>query len=208
MIMAVAFLSTSVSGILSYFVLSPVYESNVSLIVGKAQDNKLDSQYQYSDVLMYQQMVKTYAEIAKSKAVAEKSAEKVNHIKPVDAIQNMMSVNPQPNTQIINIKIRDNNADAAARIANSVADSLIEVSGSLYPVGSIKVVDRASIPVSPVKPRPLFNASIAFFAGIIVSLGIVFVIDYMDNTIKTSEDIEKYIEIPVIGVIPMHANNR
>jgi capsular polysaccharide biosynthesis protein len=188
--------------------LEPVYEAKVSLIVGKALDSSQNSQYQYSDVLMYQQMVKTYGEIAKSNAVAAKAAEKINYEKSPEIIQGMISVIPQTNTQIIEIKIKDNNAAQAAKIVNSVADSLIEVSASLYPVGSIKVVDRAAMPNTPVKPRPLFNAVIAFFAGFMVSLGIVFIMEYMDNTIKTTEDIEKYIEIPVIGVIPMHGNNR
>jgi capsular polysaccharide biosynthesis protein len=67
---------------------------------------------------------------------------------------------------------------------------------------NVKVVDKAKVPSSPVKPRPLMNIAIAGVLGIMVGLGIIFLIEYLDNTIKTPDDVQKYLGLPVLGSIP------
>lgn len=58
------------------------------------------------------------------------------------------------------------------------------------------------IPDKPIKPNKLLNILIAFVAGLMASLGLVFLLEYLDNTVKTSSDIEKLLGIPVLGIIP------
>lgn len=59
------------------------------------------------------------------------------------------------------------------------------------------------MPTSPSSPKPVLNMLIAFFIGLMVSVGIAFLLEYLDNTVKTQEDVEKLIGVPVIGIIPM-----
>jgi capsular polysaccharide biosynthesis protein len=86
--------------------------------------------------------------------------------------------------------------------ANTMADCFIKEASVLYQSGTVQVMDKAVLPKSPVKPVPLKNAIIAFALGIIVSLGIVFLKVYLDTSIKNEKDVEKYINLPIIGVIP------
>ena len=69
-------------------------------------------------------------------------------------------------------------------------------------VDTVEVFDRAITPESPVGPNPTINMAAAFFIGILTAAGLIFLLDYLDNTIKTTEDVEKYMGLPVLGIIP------
>ena len=70
-------------------------------------------------------------------------------------------------------------------------------------VDNVQVLDDAVVPETPIKPRPALNIAIAGVLGMMVSIFVVFLLEYLDNTIKTPEDIEKHLGLSVIGVIPM-----
>jgi capsular polysaccharide biosynthesis protein len=85
---------------------------------------------------------------------------------------------------------------------NTLAQVFIDEATRIYPTGNVQIMDYAPLPDIPVSPNKKLNVAIAFLLGIMVSLGIIFLIEYMDNTIKTEDDIEKYLGLPVIGIIP------
>ncbi|MCS4516887.1 hypothetical protein JTS98_08450 [Clostridium botulinum] len=66
----------------------------------------------------------------------------------------------------------------------------------------MELLDKPVIPEKPIKPRKLLNIAIALFMGLLLSAGRAFIQEYMDKTIKTENDIDKYLELPVIAVIP------
>ena len=70
--------STVLSGVLSYFVITPTYKADISVIIGKIENNSEASQADYNDVIMYQKLVKTYSEFAKSRKVSEHVIETLN----------------------------------------------------------------------------------------------------------------------------------
>ena len=67
---------------------------------------------------------------------------------------------------------------------------------------NVQVIDQALVPQFPVKPRPMFNMAVAGVLGAMLGLGIILVREYFDDTIKTTEDIERYLQLPVLGTIP------
>lgn len=189
-----------ISGVFSFFVLPPTYEASVSVLIGKLPNDQ--QQIQYNDVMMYQKLLKTYSEIAKSRLVAEKTIKSLNKNITFDEFKSCVTVTPQVDTQIMMIKVKSKDPKDAMVTVNALSFSFIEEAMKLYPTGNVQILDSAEIPDKPIKPNKKLNLAIAFVLGIMVSLGIIFLIEYMDNTIKTEEDVEKYINIPVIGIIP------
>ncbi|MBV4421615.1 YveK family protein [Clostridium tyrobutyricum] len=189
-----------ITGLVSVFLIKPTYEASSSIIVGKPTNNiKTDN----NDVMMYQNLVKTYAQIAQSDSVAKAALNKLNENITLDQFQKMVSVTPQEGTQILTIKADSKDPNEAAKVVDTMASSFISESKKVFPTGGdIQIMDRAQIPNKPVKPKKTLNVAIAFFLGLIVSVGISFLIEYQDNTIKTEDDIDRYLELPVIGVIP------
>nr|WP_276537088.1 GNVR domain-containing protein [Anaerosalibacter massiliensis] len=73
-------------------------------------------------------------------------------------------------------------------------------------VENIQVIDRAQEPEEPIKPRPKLNMAIAGVLGLMISIFLVFILEYLDNTIKTPDDVEYHLGLPIIGTIPKMDN--
>lgn len=201
LIVGITLICTLISGLLSFFVIKPTYEAKTSVIVGKLQteEGKLNN----NDVMMYQNLIKTYAEIAKSDRVAESALSKLDGKYTRQQLQKMITVTPQQGTQILMIKVENERAEEAAKIINAISKSFLEESKIVYPTGgNISIIDEAKVPEKPVKPKKALNIAIAFLVGLMASVGLAFVIEYMDNTIKTEDDVERFLGLPVVGIIP------
>ncbi|ADK13596.1 YveK family protein [Clostridium ljungdahlii] len=202
LIVIVTLACTLLAGILSFFVIKPTYEAGTTIIVGKPQ-NSQKSNTQYNDVMMYQNLVKTYAQIAGSNAVMEGASNKMNGSVSAGQLQKIITVTPQQGTQILEIKGQSKDPAQAVNMVNAVSNSFITESKRVFPTGGdIQVMDTPQFPNKPVKPKKVLNMAIAFFVGLMASVGFSFMLEYMDNTIKTEEDVNKILGIPVIGIIP------
>ncbi len=205
LILIITILTTLISGVISYFVLTPIYESKMSIFIGKEQSTiTQEGIYTSSDVTMYQKLMKTYASIAESNAVIEAALKSTDINIKVKTAEGMLSVTPEADTQIMSISVQSENPKEAQKLVSAITTAFIERSGEVIHNGQVEVIDKPKIPEIPIKPNKKLNIAIAFFLGLMVSVGIVFVLEYLDSTIKTKEDIEKYIGIPVIGIIPEH----
>ncbi|MBC2397107.1 YveK family protein [Clostridium tetanomorphum] len=201
LIVLITLICTLISGVLSFFVLSPTYEAKTSIIIGKLQTE--EGKINNNDVVMYQNLVKTYAEIAKLDRVTDSAIKKLGGNYTRKQLQNMITVTPQQGTQILLIKAENKDAKDAARVADAVSKSFVEESKIVYPTGgNITIMDNAKVPEKPVKPKKALNVAIAFFIGLMVSVGLAFVLEYMDSTIKTEDDVERYLGLPIVGIIP------
>jgi capsular exopolysaccharide synthesis family protein len=69
-------------------------------------------------------------------------------------------------------------------------------------VNNIRIVDLAEVPKRPAKPRIKLNIALAMVMGLTLGVGLAFFQEYLDNTVKTPEDIERYIQLPFLGFIP------
>ncbi len=193
---------TLVSGIMSFYVLKPVYESSTSIIVGKPEGTS-QTQTEYNDVMLYQKLIQTYQEIAKSRVVADQAYTILEKKYTVDEIQKAVTVTPQTDTQILVIKAKDGDPVEAAKICSAVSEAFIAQSEMVFPTGGdIQVMDKAIVPVEPVSPNKKMNLAIAFLIGLMGSMGLAFVLEMLDRTIKTEDDVERYIGVPIIGMIP------
>lgn len=206
-IILITILFTAVSGVVSYFVLKPSYEASTKIIIGNTSKIVEEYGYDYSDVLMFQTLAKTYGEIAQSRTVAEIAARKLGQEVTPEEVSSKITVSTGTDTQIMEITAESISEEDARRTANALSEAFVEEAMRLLPAGNVKIMDRAMLPKYPVSPRPKFNMAIAFFLGLVVSFGIIFIKEYMDNTIKTEEDINRFLNIPVIGVIPQYKKN-
>jgi len=204
LIALITIISTLSATILSFYILDPVYKATTTLFAGRSTSNSADENIQalYSDVLLGQQLVKDYREIAASRTVLEKVIKELNlNMKP-EELSKMVSVSLKNDTRILMINIESKDPKFAAVIANKLSEVFIEAVQKIMKIENVQIVDKAVVPTNPEKPKKLLNIAIAFVLGLMVSIGIAFFIEYLDNTIKTPDDVEKYLELPVLAVIP------
>lgn len=200
LILLITLITTFIAVIFSFYILQPVYQANTTLYVGK--NINVEGSMGYQDVLMSGQLVKDYRELAKSRLVSNLVISELG-LKDIDTkvITDMLGVNLKSETRIIEITAQHTDPELAKQVANKVADVFKRKSVELIEVDNVQVIDVAETPVNPIKPNKTMNVAIGFVLGLMLGLGIVFMIEYLDNTIKTANDVEKYLGLPVIGTI-------
>jgi len=196
-IVLITVMATIISGILSFYVLKPVYEAQCTVIVGKDSTDKITA----GEVTMYQDLIKTYSKIAKSRVVAENALGRLNLGVSWEGYMSNVDITPEIGTQIMDISYKSQTAEGAQQGANALSQAFIEESQKLLPSGSVKIMDKALVPEAPIKPNKKLNIAKAFMLGLMFSLALVFLIDYLNNTIKNEEDVERQLGLPTMGLI-------
>jgi capsular polysaccharide biosynthesis protein len=193
-----------ISAVISFFVLTPIYESSTTLIVGRQiyNSSEIESEIEYSNLMAYQKLVKTYGEIAKSRSIAAEVIDNLDLDMTPNELQNALNVTTVRDTELMQISVRDESPELSAKLANTIAQVFSDRIIEIKKVDTVSVVDPAIVPNSPVKPNKKLNIAIAFVLCLMIALGIIFLIEYLDNTVKTIGDVEKYLQLPVLGVIP------
>jgi len=87
-------------------------------------------------------------------------------------------------------------------LVNAVTTQFIKTSTDLIPNGNVKIIESVKMPENPVSPNKKMNIAIAFLLGLMISVGFAFLLEFMDNTFKTKEQLEQILGVPVIGAIP------
>ena len=194
-------LATLVSGIFSFFVISPTYEASTKIFIGK--EGAESEGYNSSDVSMYQNLIKTYSELIKTKDLVNRAIDNSEYDLSVNDVLNGITVNTLTGTQILQISYQSKSPSIAKNILESITNEFITKAEELVPNGNVKILESVELPKNPVAPNKTMNIAIAFILGMMVGFGIVFLLEYLDNTYKNKEQLEKDLDIPVLGVIPM-----
>ena len=193
------------SGVISFLIIKPIYQASTTLIVGKKASESGQAAAQMLDnsvLLANQQLAKTYATIAQSRTVEQNVLKDLNLPLTVEGLDSLISINPVKTTEILEIQVTNTNSELAASIANTMAQEFSKAVIEIKKVDSVSIVDTAVIPDKPIKPKKTLNVLIAFVLGLIASVGLVFLLEHMDDTVKTSSDVEKLLGISVLGIIP------
>jgi capsular polysaccharide biosynthesis protein len=200
-VVALTLVAAVFSGINSYLFLEDIYSTSTTLIVSKQGEGGYN-EVQQSDIRLYRDLVQTYSIIIKSDRVLEQVITELDLQVSLADLRKKLSVNSEGNTEIIRITVEDESPEQAKNIANSLAVVFIEEVKELLRMDNVQIIDVAKLPISPVKPKHLMNIAIAAVLGFMIGLGVIFLIEYLDNTIKTPEDVQKYLDLPILGAIP------
>lgn len=194
-------LCTIITAAINIFVITPVYEA-ISRIVIVKENAKLfyEDRYTDSDIQMYQQLIKTYLGIAASDSVIDATVKNFSEY-PASDIRKSLSAASNTGTQIIELKAKNITPDLASNIANAYAENFIKECNNILPAGQLSILDKAKVPTNPKTPKVMLNTAVAFLIGLIGSIGIAFLIEYCDTKIRTEDQIENMLHIPVLGII-------
>ena len=118
-------------------------------------------------------------------------------------LKEKITVGSEKDSQVVNLSVQDPNADVAAQIANKTAEVFKKEIANIMNVDNVSILAKADIAENPapIKPRPLLNVAIAIVVGLMAGVGLAFLLEYFNNTIKNEQDIEKILGLPILGVI-------
>lgn len=200
MIVTITLIATIASAALSFFIIKPQYEASTKVFIGK--DENEGQNYSQNDVLMYQKLMKTYSEAIKTKDLISRGLKGTSlQLEPSNVLNNLTVVTVA-DTQILQIKYKSKNPQEAKAVIEGISDEFIKTSKELVPNGNIKVIEVVELPEKPVSPNKKMNIAIAFLLGLMVGVGLAFLLEFLDNTFKNKDQLEREFDIPVIGSIP------
>ncbi|WNF22671.1 Wzz/FepE/Etk N-terminal domain-containing protein [Mesobacillus jeotgali] len=208
LILTITLLAILVSGIISYFLLTPIYQASTQLLVNQSKNEQ--SMYNYNEVQTNLQLINTYNVIIKSPAILDLVINELDLNMTTAELNGKINVASEKNSQVVNISVQDPNANQAAEIANKTAEIFTREISNIMNVDNVSILAKATVgeKQSPIKPKPLLNIAIALVVGLMAGVGLAFLLEYFDNTIKTEQDIEKILELPVLGAITTISDTR
>lgn len=177
----------------------PKYKSYTTILLTKEESNTTITS---NDITLNKNLVDTYREIIKSKKVISKVIDNLNLKYTVSELSNNVTVESINETEIIKVSVIDDDPKLAMVIANEIATVFNAEIVKLYNIQNVGIVDVAEISSLPYNVNLFKQLALSGLIGLVLGLGIVFVIYYFDTSVKTTEEIEKKLELPVIGVIP------
>lgn len=180
---------------------TPMYQASIQILVG--QERGITSTP--NDVVGLQQLTRTMAEAINSRPVADAVIREQNlNIQP-DAFLSNMKVAQIPNTQFIKVDYEDPNPERAQRIANSIGDVFSNRISQISPSANsitATVWERAVTPNKPVSPNPVRNGLLALALGLMLGLGLAFLLEHLDDSWRSPEEVERISGVPTFGIIP------
>lgn len=198
-IFSLAVISAIFSFLISAYIISPTFEASTQVLVAPKQslNNLVDAGQIQSSVTL----VNTYRVIIQSPAILDQVQDNV--IGSPEKIGELISVNSEQNSQVININVRYTNPIIATEIANEISRVFSREVPELMSVDNVKILSQATIPILPVKPNIILNTVIAAILGILLGIVIVLLKNILDRRIKTENDVEVLLDLPLLGSIPI-----
>ena len=172
LIVSITLVATLISGVLSFFVIKPTYETSTKVFIGKEESN-LEG-YNTNDIQMYQKLLQTYAETIRTNEVIQAAINNTNIDLTVKDVKDNLRVTPITDTQILQIKYQNKNPEVAKKILSNITDEFIILAKELVPNGNVRVIEAVQLPENPIAPNKKMNIAIAFILGLMVSVGVVF----------------------------------
>jgi capsular polysaccharide biosynthesis protein len=204
LIVSITVIAAIISGVVSYFVLTPIYQASTQILVNQ-KETKDQSLYNSNQVQTNLQLINTYNVIITSPAILDIVSEELNLDMTAAQLKGKITVGSEKDSQVVNLSVQDPDAKVAAQIANKTAEVFKEEISDIMNVNNVSILAKADVTEnpSPIKPRPLLNVAIAMIVGLMASVGLAFLLEYFDNTIKNEQDVEKILGLPILGVIAM-----
>ncbi|MFD1861963.1 YveK family protein [Planococcus chinensis] len=194
-------LAVIIAGVISYTLLTPIYETSTQILVN--QEKQEASQVINQNIQADLQLINTYSVIIKSPAILDQVAEQLDLDLTAEQLNQKITVSNAENSQVVNVAVQDEDPAVAVDIANTTANVFQTEITELMNVDNVSILSPAVLKENPVPvaPNPMLNMAIAAVVGLMLGVGIAFLLEYLDTSIKNDQDIEDVLGVPVLGVI-------
>lgn len=188
---------------------TPMYSSSTTLVLAgtssSADENQVSETITTADLTINSKLVATYSELVKSNNILGQVISNLGINIDAEELRQNVEVTSVEDTELIEITVSDQNPEYAARIANEIASVFEErIAKEIYNINNVHIVDEAVVETEPSNVNHAKDIVIFAFIGVVVAVMYVLIANMLDTTVKTQEDIEKSIKIPVLASIPLY----
>lgn len=187
---------------------TPMYSSSTTLVLAgtaSSTEEQSTNTITTADLTINSKLVATYSKLVKSKNILGQVISNLGINVNEEQLRQNVQVTSVEDTELIEITVSNENAEYAAKIANEIASVFEEkIAKEIYNINNVHIVDEATVSTEPSNVNHVKDIVIFAFIGAVVAVTYVLIANMLDTTVKTQEDIEKGIKIPVLASIPMY----
>ena len=178
--------------------MTPIYRTSATLLVNQTQTPGIIA---YNDILTSERLTKTYRELITKRPVLASAIDDLGVALSPDELAALIDVDVVGDTQLLSLSVEHPDPFQAQLLANAVAGAFIRANDKeqLSQTGSVSIVETAEAPGSPVRPRIWLNTVMGAFVGLLLAGAFALLYEYLDDTVKTAEDVEEVTKLPTLG---------
>ena len=180
------------------FIKVPEYKSSSTVVLSTSGTSSIT----YTDVNVNNNLVSTYSEIAKSRSVLQESIDELNLDIDYESLAKKVSVSQVSDTEIITITVSNKDAETARILADKIAEIFTSRIKDIYNMDNVRVLDNAVKADTPYNINFIKTLTICALVGLLLGFAYVFILYTFDTTIKTPEEVEMKLQLPILGRIP------
>ncbi len=184
----------------SVYTYTPMYVSTSTLIVMPFTETLEGSGVIRHDIASTRQVVQSCKELTLSLESMQRIIGELNLPYTAGSLRNKIDITVGDVTAV---SVTDPNPHMAYEITTHVTKVLMEFITDTARLENVQVLNPAQVPTAPANQRTHLNMAVAYVLALMISVALAFLFEHLDNTLKTAEDIQKYIGVPVLGVIPI-----
>lgn len=189
---------------------TPKYTSSATLVLAGAESSKDGTQTTNSitttDITINSKLVSTYSVIVKSKDVLGQVISNLGINESWEKLKDNVNVSSVEDTEVIEISVTTKEPEESTKIANEIAKVFTEKVSEIYNINNVHVLDEADNPTEPSNINHQRDIVIFAFIGVVIAVIYVLIENMLDTTVKTAEEVEKELKLPVIASIPVYNN--
>ena len=200
-IFGAALLAAAAGFMISKFVLTPTFEFTKKIYILNKSENTTVT---YSDVQMGTQLTKDYAELINSRYVLETVIGQLSlpEMEYKDLLKKV-SVHTPTDTRIVSITVTDYDPQQAQNIANCIREVAGEHIQNVMDIEAVNVVEEANLPTVKAGPSVVKWTAVGGILGVFLVCAVILIHYLLDDSIKSSEDVEKYLGLSTLALIPI-----
>lgn len=200
-VLCTGFVTALICFAISAYVLAPIFESTTKIYILNKTDNTAVT---YTDVQIGTQLTKDYAELINSRYVLEKVIDLLSlEDMEYEDLMKKVSVNTPVDTRIVSITVEHTNPELAMEMANCIREVAGEHIQNVMDIEAVNVVETANMPMEKSGPSVVKWTLIGGIAGAFLTCAVIIIIFLLDDTVKSSEDVEKYLGLSTLALIPV-----
>lgn len=192
-------------GLASVLMMNDTYTATTDMYVLASSEGSNSSSALSSDLSASQMLTNDVATLLQSDRVMTDAADQLGlpNLRGYD-----ITVTSESTTRVITLQVTSSDAQGSANVANALADCVSNVAQEVMNVESVNVIDEAPTPEAPSGPNRMLYVAVAAMAGLFAAVAIVVLMDVVDTRVRSAEDVEELLELPVIGRIPQMKGGR
>ena len=198
LILAVAIAGAIIMGVYSFYFITPMYQATAKLYVVNSKDSAVN----LSDLQIGAYLTKDYREVFQAWEVHERVIQNLGLDYTYDQLSKIISVSNPSDTRILYITATTADPQHSADLANEYAAVSRQYISDMMSTDEPNIMSVALRPTKPVSPNKTRNVMIGFLLGGVLMAGIITVRFMMDDKVKTSDDISRYVDLPTLAIVP------